>query len=156
MTVLRIKTIKGLIDHWDFIVIGLKHVQKFLRYNADLEMYRKILFHLVRQENAWIGIVFNEAGEPVGFGVAHEVTPLFAQRPEYEVSILYHRPKEADATSALQDHFERFCIARNVTTYYVTTRRDSGSALRCLQGPRYGLKREHTVFRKDLTYGNAS
>lgn len=150
MTVLRITKIATVIKYWDFFRTGLNSVRRFLRYNVDIENLRQILFHIVRQPSAWVGVVFDDNDNPLCFGAAHEVTPLFAKFREYEVSILYYKPGQEDAVVLLQTHFELFCKAQQVKTYYVTTRRDSGCTIRCFQGPRYGLRRRYTVFGKDI------
>lgn len=150
MTVIRLNSVAGVVRNWDFFRKGLVHVQQFLKYNVTLDTYRRIICFLVKQPNAYVAIVMDDNGDPVGFGVAHECTPLFSDIVEYEVSILYHQPGQAVATAVLQAEFEQFLRTRNAKTYFVTTRRDSGSVIRCFQAPRYGLKRAYTVFRKDL------
>lgn len=150
MTVLRLNSVAGVVRNWDFFRKGLVHVQQFLKYNVTLDTYRKIICFLVKQPNAYVALVMDDSAEPLGFVVAHEATPLFSDTVEYEVSILYHQPGQGVATAVLQADFEQFCRERNAKSYFVTTRRDSGSVIRCFQAPRYGLRRAYTVFRKDL------
>jgi hypothetical protein len=150
MTVTRLTTVASVVRNWDFFRKGLNHVQQFLKYNVTLDTYRQIICFLVKQPSAYVAIVLDDSDEPVGFGIAHDCTPLFSPNIEYEVSILYHHPGQAVATAVLQAHFEQFCRIQGAKTYFVTTRRDSGSVIRCFQAPRYGLQRAYTVFRKDL------
>ncbi len=151
MTVVRIQSVAGCIRFWDFFQTGIEATAKFLRYNLDMETYRKMLFHLSKQPNAWIGVALDDDGQPISFGVAHECTPLFSMRREFEVSFIFHQPGRSDATTALQAAFEQFCKKEKVSVYYATTRRDTGSTIRCFQSPRYGFKRAYTTFIKELT-----
>lgn len=150
LTVLRLTTCAGVVRYWDFFQRGIVETAKFLRYDLPLETYQKMFFHLVRTPSAWIGVALEEDGTPVSFAVAHECTPLFSEKREYEVSFIFHNPGRSDATSALQATFEDYCRKHGIRTIYATTRRDSGSTIRCFQSPRYGFKRAYTTFKKDL------
>jgi len=149
--VYRLTKVAEVVHFWDFFKRGLEQSARYLRYDLPFDTYRQIMFNLVvNTKHSWVGVVM-AAGDPVGFALAHECTPLFSPRREFEVSLLYHQPGNEAATSALQEHFEVFLHDNDVTTYYATTRRDSGAAIRCFQSPRYGFKRAYTVFKKTLT-----
>lgn len=150
MTVYRITTCAGLIRFWSFFETGIQETSRFLRYDLPMETFRKMLFHLVKTPSAWVAVVLDDDESPVSFGVAHECTPLFSNRREYECSFIYHRPGWSDATTALQIAFEDYCRLHGISTIYATTRRDSGSTIRCFQSARYGFKRAYTTFRKDI------
>lgn len=150
MKVLRLTKIAEIYHLWDFFRQGLEETARYLKYDFSLDTYRQIIQHLVRDDSAWVGVVFLD-NKPIGFAIAHDCTPLFSTRKEYEVSLIYHRPGNDEATRALQSSFELFCTANNISTYYATTRRDNGAAIRCFQSPQYGFKRAYTVFKKSLT-----
>jgi hypothetical protein len=149
MTTHRLTRVVDIIRHWPFFHQGLLASSRYLRYDFDIETLRKTIFSLVTNPNAWVGIVLDN-DRPLGFGMAHDVTPLFSPHKEYEVSLFYHQPGNEDATRLLQSAFESFCHTNNITRYYATTRRDSGAAIRCFQSPKYGFKRAYTVFVKTL------
>lgn len=150
MKVYRITSIAGCIRYWDFIRRGIEETAKFLRYDLDIETYRQMIFHLAKQPNAWFGIVLDSNGTPLSFGIAHECTPLFAKQREFEASFIYHNPGHAQATSILLAAFEDFCREEKITKVYATTRRDSGSSIRCYQSARFGFKRAYTTFVKEI------
>lgn len=150
MTVYRLTRIADIIRYWSFFREGLEATSKYLRYDQPIDSLRKMVFSLVTREDAWVGIVLVE-GTPVGFGMAHNCTPLFSPHKEYEVSLFYHQPGNDEPTQLLQDSFEQWCKENSVVRYYATTRRDSGAAIRCFQSAKYGFKRAYTVFVKTLT-----
>ena len=152
MTIARITSVAGCVRYWDFFQFGIKQTAKFLRYDLPMDIFRKMVFHLSRQhDTAWIGIALEDDGTPVSFAIAHECTPLFSPRREFEASLVFHQTGRSDATEALQTAFETFCRSNNISVYYATTRRDSGSTIRCFQSERYGFKRAYTTFIKELT-----
>jgi len=145
----RLTTCVELVRLWPYFVEWLTFVRRCLRFNLPLTVYRRILQHAVTNPKMWVGVVHDSAG-PVGFGCAHEVTPLFCVEREYEVSLLFHKTGRDDATIALQTAFEDWCRAEGVVRYVISTRRDNPAAVRCFQSDRYGMKRAFTVFKKEL------
>lgn len=150
MTVRRLTKVVEVVRLWPFFVEGLTFVSRYLKYSVPLDVYRHILQHLVRQPDAWVGVTFDDEDHPICFAAAHESTPLYASEREFEVSMLFHRPGHLDAALAMQRDFEEWLRTEGAVRYYVTTRRDNPSALRCFQSERYGLKRAYTVFKKEL------
>lgn len=150
MTILRLTTVAGCVKYWDFIKSGIEQTAKFLRYDLPMDTFRQMFFHLSKQHNAWLAVALDDDGTPISFALAHECTPLFSPRREFEVSFIFHNPGRSDATTALQGAFEQFCRDHQISRYYATTRRDSGSTIRCFQSPRYGFKRAYTTFVKEI------
>lgn len=151
MTVFRLNNIAGLIKYWDFFRKGIEETSRFLRYDIPMDTYRQMMQHVIRQPNAWVGICLDdESGDPLGFGIAHECTPLFSSQLQYEASIVYSEGNNQQVFTTIQQSFEDFCRAHGVKCYFATTRRDSGATIRCFQSPQYGFKRAYTVFKKDL------
>ncbi len=149
LKVTRLTTCVELVRLWPHFVEWLTFVRRCLRFNLPLIVYRRILQHAVQDPTMWVGVVSDETG-PIGFGCAHEVTPLFCIEREYEVSMLFHKTGRDDATRALQSTFEDWLRAEGVNRYVMSTRRDNPSAVRCIQSDRYGMKRAFTVFKKEL------
>lgn len=150
MNVRRLTTVAEVVRLWPFFVDGFVFVEHYLRYTLPLDTYRKILQSQVKKPTSWVGVTFDDPITPVCFACAHDVTPLFSKDDEKEVSMLFHKPGRLDAAMILQKAFEDWCRSEGAVRYYVTTRRDNPSALRCFQSDRYGLKRAYTVFKKDL------
>lgn len=152
MIVRRLTKVVEIVRLWPFFVDGFSFIARYLKYNIPIDTYGRILRYLVKQPNALVLVAFEDDDKtPVSFACAHETTPLFSPAREFEVSILFHRPGRLDAALALQREFETWCRKEEVVSYYVTTRRDNPSALRCFQSDRYGLKRAYTVFKKDIS-----
>lgn len=152
MTVRRLTRIVDVIRLESFFNEGFTFISDYLKYTYPIETYRRILWHLVRSPKAWVGVTFDDSDNPICFACAHESTPLFAPEREFEISILWHRPGQHEAALELQHAFEDWCRKEEVTRYFVTTRRDNPSAMRCFQHDRYGLKRAYTVFKKELNH----
>lgn len=150
MTTFRLTTIAACVKFWWFFEEGFNKTGRFLRYDLPMDAYRRILFALVSSDNGWVGLCLDDNGRPLGFAIAHECTPLFAQAKEYEASIVYAADDNQDTFNNMQQTFEDFCRAQGVKRYFATTRRDSGAAIRCFQSPRYGFRRAFTTFSKDI------
>lgn len=150
MKTVRLTKLAACVRYWPFFAQGFQYTDRFLRYGLPLDSYRQILFNLVVQPNAWVGLCLDDNEKPLGFALAHECTPLFCPEKQYEASIVYSAQNDPAVFSDLQLTFETFCRAQGVKSYFATTRRDSGATIRCFQSPRYGFKRAYTVFIKQL------
>lgn len=150
MTVMRLTKVVHVVNLWPFFVEGFTFVGHYLKYTLPIEVYGRILRYMVKNPACWVGVAFDDDKNPISFACAHESTPMFSPHREFEVSMLFHRPGRIDAALALQKEFEQWVVSEEGVRYYVTTRRDNPSALRCFQSDRYGLKRAYTVFKKEL------
>lgn len=146
----RMLRVVDIIHNWELFKRGLIECEKYFRHGVPFDTYRQIIFDLVvKHDSAWVGVVMM-GSVPVGFGVAHECTPLFSPHREFEASLIYHQPGNEEATRALQERFESFLNEQNVKAYYVTTRRYGGGVVSCFRSPKYGFQRDYTVFKKTL------
>jgi hypothetical protein len=151
MTILRLTRVSQVILYWDFFTFGLIRIASYLKYDHSLDTYRRILFRLARQPmTSWLAVALDDDETPVGFFVAYDCTPLFAATREFEVSVFYHLPGRKDAIVALQTSLDSFCSSSNVSHYYVTTCRKSGSSTRVFGEEWCGLKRAYTVFKRKV------
>ncbi len=150
MKVVRINKIAACLRYWELFVQGFEHVNRFLKYDLPFETYRQMLFALVREPKAWVCVCFDATDVPCGFAIAHDCTPLFSEKKEYEVSVVYALDNNSEVFVSMQQTFEEYAKSQGVRWYFATTRRDSGSAIRCFQSPRFGFKRAYTVFKKEI------
>jgi hypothetical protein len=151
MTTQRLTKVSQVIFYWEFFAFGLVRIASYLKYNHPLNTFRRILFRLARQPNsAYLAVVIDDEEKPIGFLVAYDCTPLFATEREFEVSIFYHLPGRREAIISLQTSFDAFCNANNISHYYVTTCRKSGSSTRVFGEEWCGLKRAYTVFKRKI------
>ena len=151
MIVTRITTPEEVVRNWAIFKEGLKVIRGYAGESTDEDTYLKMLIELAAQsETAWVGCVFQ--GGPLGYGVAAESTPPFAARRTFTVISFYHVPGQFEATKALMSAFESWAMEHNVGSYIVTTRRNSGPAIRCFSSEQYGFKRAFRAFEKHLNY----
>lgn len=150
----RLTTIAECVRLWPFFRIGIEHEAKYLRYNHSLDVYRRILFSLVRNhENAWVAVVVDEEQEeptPIAFVMAHDVTPLHAEEREFEVSMFYYVPGHRLAITFLQREFDKFCRTNQISRYYLTTSSFCSTASRVFRDAWTDLERSNTVFKRTL------
>ena len=150
MNYTRLTSVNDIVRNWTFISNGLLEVGHHLRFDLGIDTYRKILFKLAKQPNsAWLALA-TDGGLPVAFIVAHECTPLFATRREFDASIYYHEPGYASAIAFLQHQLNLFCVSNNIRRYYVTTCRKSGRPMHVFGVEWTGLQHAHRVFKKEL------
>lgn len=72
MTVVRLKTIVQVIRLWPFFREGIEYEAKYLRYDHTIDVYRRILFSLVKShETAWVGILLDSDESQTQIGRAH-------------------------------------------------------------------------------------
>ena len=154
MTVRRITSVKDVLRLWPFFAEGIKYVVDFFRYSHALTVYRKILCYLVyKNANAWVGVVFDETqGEkPISFVLAHEITPLFSDYREFEVSMFYYLPGYRHTILLLQSTFDTFCKENEIRQYYLTTPTVCAGAARAYTLSWDGLKRSNTIYKRKVT-----
>lgn len=152
MIACRIQRIADVVRIWPFFREGIEYEAKYLRYNHPLEVYRRILFHLVKQKDAaWVSVVFDDEvtpPNPVAFVMAHDVTPLFAEQREYEVSMFYFRKGYKPTINILQNRFDDYCRQNGIARYYLSTSSFCSSAERVFKDSWRGLERSNTVFKR--------
>ncbi len=151
VTTFRLTRIAEVAKLWSFFVVGIQWESRYLRYDHSLDTYRKILSSLVRNhENAWVSVAFDEEREPIAFVMAHDTTPMHAERREFEVSMFYYKPGNKTAVRTLQTELDSFCRTNNVVRYYLTTSSFCSSADRVFNDAWRGLERSNTVFKRTL------
>lgn len=149
MTILRLTEPEQIIQYWDVFKEGLVTIAKLTSERVSDEDYLKLLTNLAVQTNtAWIGLAFQ--GGPLSYGVAIDSTLPQCSRRTFTVVSFYAMPGRPDATAALMEAFEAWARENNVASYVVTTRRDTGAAIKCFKSGRYGFKKSYTAFEKYL------
>lgn len=150
MTVRRITSNAETVRLWPFFREGILYEAKYLRYSHPLEVYRKILCHLVFcNPNAWVGVAFEDT-DPVAFILSHDITPLCAKTREFEVSMFYFTKGNKAALRLLQDQLDIFCKENFISRYYLSTSSFSSSAERVFKDSWRGLERSNTVFKRQV------
>lgn len=153
LTIRRLTRVVDVIRIWSFFKEGIEYEAKYLRYSHSLDVYRRILFHLVyKNPNAWVGVAFahDDLQQPVAFIMSHDVTPIYAEKREFEVSMFYFKKGFKYSINLLQDSLDTFCKQQGVTCYYLTTASFSSSAQRVFKDVWHGLQRSNTVFKRKL------
>lgn len=148
MTFQRITRCAEVVRHWSFFSVAFVFISDYLHYPYSLDVYRRILLKLTKTPSSFVGMVFDNRGEPVCFGAAYDCTPIFATEREYDIPFLYHRPTHITATAVLRREFERFCRQQRVRRYSMTTTAFSRPTQDCFS--RYGLYRSHMVYKREL------
>lgn len=149
MHVERLTTPEQVIKNWDVFREGLKVTKAYAGESFKEDSYLKMLLALAAQhETAWLGVVYQ--GGPLVYGVATDSTPPFADYRTFTVCSFYHIPGQFEATYALMSAFETWAKENGVHSYIVTTRRQSGPAIRCFSSGRYGFKKSYRAFEKTL------
>ena len=147
----RLTRIADVVRWWPFFKKGIEYEARYLRYTHPLDVYRQILFHLVKQpDSAWVQVALLD-GEPVAFVMAHEITPLFAETREFEVSMFYFQPGYRSAIHLLQSQLDTFCRSNSVSFYYLTTSSRCGAAKRVFNETWRGLEHSNTVFKRKVS-----
>lgn len=152
MKTYRITTIAVLLRNWDFFQEGFVTIRKFSNESLDDEAVFKTMMYLVKDPvSSWVGLTFDDDGVPLAFGVGQECTPRFDPVRRFVVRWFFHTPSQFAASVHLMNTFESWAREHGIASYAVTTRRDSGSAIRCFQSNKYGFKRSFLTFEKYLT-----
>lgn len=150
MNIIRITSPEDVIKHWAIFEEGLKSIRAYSGETSTAPNYCKMLIELAaRNDTAWIGVAMQ--GGPLSYGIAVDSTPPFADRRTFQVCSFYHVPGQHDATFTLMSAFESWASENGVASYTVTTRRQSGPAIRCFSSGRYGFKKSYRAFEKQLT-----
>jgi len=142
------------VSYWPFFREGLEVIAKKTGEIVDEDAYSKQLVNLTAMhEQAWVSFVIDNDGLPCAFGVAQDATPLFSTRKAFTVTSFYYRDGFQEAVEMLQQAFERWAKTQGVVQYSVTTRRDTGAAIRCFSSGRFGFRRTAITFEKQLSHG---
>ena len=147
---IRLKTVANVIHFWDFIAKSFNELATKHSEVVDLDAIQKTMHWLVRDhERAWFVVVL-EDDEPVAFSVICDSTPPFETKRTWMVRWFYHTPGHFSATLFMKKDFESFAKSANISSYLVTTSRQSGGAIRCFQSERYGFKKAFLTFERTL------
>lgn len=150
ITTRRLTTALSVVDHWPFFMEGLETVGSKCKETVDSEIIFKIFCTLAtNQTSGWVGIVFVD-GKPQGFGVMQETTPLFSPERIFAARMFWHKTGNQEASVCLMNAFEHWARANNIKRYIITTRRDSGAAIRCFQSNKFGFKKGYVTYEKEL------
>ena len=149
MHVERITSTEVLLQHWPVFKEGLREINRITHDSTTDDEYLKLLLDLVtRADDAWIGLAFQ--GGPVSYAVVVNSTPPHAGRTTFTVSSFFAVPGFPEVTVGLMQAFEAWAREHGVHSYTVTTKRDTGAAVRCVGSRRYGFNRSFLVSEKFL------
>lgn len=150
----RLTSIVAVHRLWDFFKEGIEYEAKYLRYSHSMDVYRRIVWHLVSRGNpkGWVAVAFadTEGTKPVAFILAHDISPLFAETREFEVSMFYFIEGWKQAIPFLQNRLDAHCRENGISRYYLTTSSFCSSATKVFNQSWRGLERSNTVFKRDL------
>jgi hypothetical protein len=150
MKVIRLTRVVEIIRSWEFVSTRLSELAQRSGDPIDLEYIRKTLFWMVvDMKNSWVGLVM-EDGEPVAFAAAQDCTPPFQDERQFVVRWFVHSPGFFKATLALEQAFLTWAKENGVAKYAITTKRDSGAAIRCLMSQKYGFQKGYLTFEKKI------
>lgn len=151
ISVRQVTSIAQMTRLWVFFAEGLLHEAKYLKYPYPIDVYRRILAHLVyKNPNAWVGVAFIE-NQPVAFIMSHDSTPIFTKSRQFDVSMFYYRKNCGFALRPLQDRLDDFCRENGIDRYYLTTTSFTSSAQKVFGDFWSGLTRSNTVFKRKVT-----
>lgn len=151
MNVIRLTDPRDVLKYWDVFRAGLSEIKRLSGESMSENDYCKLLVNLsARGDDAWIGIVMQ--GGPMSYAVAIDSTMPHSSTKTFTCISFYAMPGQPDATAFLQREFEKWAKTIDVTSYIVTTRRQSGGAFKCFwsRSNRYGFKRGFYAFEKHL------
>jgi hypothetical protein len=152
VTIHRLTTIAQAVRLWPFFREGIAYEAKYLRYDHPIDVYRQILWSLIKRPTVgWVSVVFDDDNEPVAFVLAHDVTPLHADRREFEVSMFYYKPGHKDAIRILQNRLDEFCRENGIHRYYLSTSSFCSTAERVFKTSWRFLERSNTVFKREIS-----
>jgi hypothetical protein len=151
MKVLRLSRVVDVVRLWPFFTEGFNANGVRAREEVDLIFAQKTLYALVVDHiSAWIAVSYDETGDPVAFAVLQECTPPFSTTRRFVVRWFFHSNDNFLATKTLMDAFETWAREQGIVSYAVTTKRDSGAAIRCFQSNKFGFVKSHVTFEKVL------
>ena len=150
ITCKRLTAATEVIDNWFFFRDGFRQFANKHNEDVDLLNMLKITCTLASSErDGFVAIVYNNE-QPEGFGIMEDVSPIFSKERTFLCRAFWHQSGNTTATVKLMDCFETWALENNVTSYTVTTRRNTGAAIRCFQSEKYGFRRNHVMFVKTL------
>jgi hypothetical protein len=85
-----------------------------------------------------------------GFGIMEDVSPIFSTEHTFFCRAFWHQFGNLVATTQLMDFFEQWAREHGVSSYTVTTKRNTGAAIRCFQSEKYGFRKHYITFVKYL------
>jgi hypothetical protein len=145
----QLNTATGVAAHWHLIGAAIAELNLRGKENIDAEqMFSNFCWLAMSPTKGWIGVI-SENSKPFGFAALQQVETN-DNRKTFQVLLFWHRSGKAEATIKLMVAFESWAIEQGVKKYQVTTRRDTGAAIRCFQSPQYGFKRAFTTYEKTL------
>jgi hypothetical protein len=151
MQVERVTKPSQVLQIWGFFQDGLLYLQNVAREHFDTIQMQKLMCGLAADsQHGYIGVVFDDEGEPCAFGVAQETTLPYGQERAFEIRAVYHRPTTQESVLLLMGNFENWCRENHIKRYSITTRRNTGATIRCFRHERYGFKKPFLVFEKDV------
>jgi hypothetical protein len=151
MIAFRLTKVVEVIRLWDFFEEGFKSIATKSKQSVDLVIAKKTVLDLVVDtESAWIGVSYDSDRQPIAFAVAQECTPMFDRDRRFLVRWFYHSSDNFLATKTLMTAFETWAREKGIVSYAVTTKRDSGAAIRCFQSEKFGFAKSFLTFEKFL------
>ncbi len=147
--VIRITTALGVVEHWNLIANGIREVNAKHRGNVNLEAaFTYYLWLATNHDHAWLGVNLVN-GKPESFAILQRAG-VDADAKTFQVVMFWHRPGQTQQTQLLMTAFEDWARSQGIKRYTVSTKRDTGAAIRCFQSSKFGFKKRYIVFEKEL------
>lgn len=143
----RITSALEVIKCWPALQAGLQVATKGKTDNINL--FKALCVLATDESKGFVALVLNDK-RMEGFCAMEDVTPLFATSHTFLCRAFYHQSGNAASTQFLMHFFESWARGRNISSYSVTTERQSGAAIRCFKSEQYGFKRSYVTFVKQL------
>jgi hypothetical protein len=151
ITVERITTAEQVVNRWIIFREGLETIIDSTREQITDAEYLKLVLSLCGRDDAWIGVaVQSNTDGPLSYGIAVDSTLPGSERKTFTVLSFYAMKGRPDATEVVMAAFEEWARTNGVKSYVITTRRDSGAGLRCINSPRYGFRKAFIAMEKNL------
>jgi len=148
----RLTTALEVVNHWDYINTAILDLK--LRYKEPLnaeQMFATLCWLATTPLKGWIGVAYSDE-KPSAFVALQELI-THDNRKTFQVLLYWHSkdiPNSSKQTLPLMTEFETWALSQGIKKYQVSTRRDSGAAIRCFQSAEYGFKRAFTTYEKTL------
>ena len=143
----RLTTALEVINFWPIFKTGLTQISK---QSINFENLLKTLCVLSTNDSkGFVAVVINDK-KVEGFCIMEDVTPIFTPGKQFLCRGFYHQSGNVASTQFLMEFFEDWAREHHVSSYSVTTERQSGAAIRCFKSEKYGFKRSYFQFTKQL------
>lgn len=151
MKVDRILTLNDLLLAWPFMAEGIKQVSIDAKEQVDEEVIFNVLSAVVgHPQLGWVGVVSDFSNHKLGFAIAHDATLLCDPQKTFIVRIVYYVPGFREAATTLLKAFLVWAKKSHIEKLQISTKRTSGSTIRCLNSRQFGFRKPHLLFERNI------